>query len=144
MDQPEGRLNVTDASFVQTIHTSDVGFQFSAGLGHMRFYPNFGVSQPGCANADCSHARSYELFAESITTANHSVARRCENYAAITSKNCSPSPNVFKMGGELHRSSRVWRDDKGYGGSGGGNVLIFEENDEKQHKRGKKLFGFSF
>ncbi|MCL4124859.1 UNVERIFIED_CONTAM: hypothetical protein GTU68_060683 [Idotea baltica] len=78
------RLDPSDASFVDVIHTNSCPVYTScAGLaqptGNVDFYPNGGVHQPGCTLPGdipgedwidfvngCSHGRSHDYFAESI------------------------------------------------------------------------------
>lgn len=43
------RLNHTDASYVQIIHTSGGFFGIKTPLGHSDFYINYGCKQPGCS-----------------------------------------------------------------------------------------------
>lgn len=88
---PIVRLDPTDADFVDVIHT-DGGLFISGGLGilqpigHVDYYPNGGVEQPGCKEGvmsymsknsgsfyrgikqmiGCNHVRSYQYFTESI------------------------------------------------------------------------------
>ncbi|WAR24707.1 LIPR1-like protein [Mya arenaria] len=93
------RLDPSDADFVDIIHTdgggiSNLGFGVTQELGHVDFYPNGGVQQPGCATdavdklgatswtaithlfdyyaeeetLACSHERSYMYFTESINS----------------------------------------------------------------------------
>ncbi|GFG30365.1 hypothetical protein Cfor_12942 [Coptotermes formosanus] len=90
---PIVRLDPTDADFVDVIHT-DAGPFLSGGLGifqpvgHVDFYPNGGIEQPGCRGGvlsymakesgsfyrgirhmlGCNHIRSYQYFTESINT----------------------------------------------------------------------------
>ena len=45
---PFKRLDRTDADFVDVIHTNTEYFGFTAPIGHLDFYPNGGVQQPGC------------------------------------------------------------------------------------------------
>lgn len=46
---PEGRLDPTDAMFVDVIHTCGKFLGLFEPLGHVDFYPNSGQpSQPGC------------------------------------------------------------------------------------------------
>lgn len=46
MDKPERRLDITDAEYVEIIHTSKLGF-FDL-LGTVSFYVNGGLHQPRC------------------------------------------------------------------------------------------------
>ncbi|XP_075978903.1 pancreatic lipase-related protein 2-like [Anticarsia gemmatalis] len=81
------RLDPSDADFVEVIHTNAVGFGYSDPSGHVDFYPNGGVRQPGChynlsvlqnmaipyyllAQAICSHGRSYVLFTETLNNSS--------------------------------------------------------------------------
>jgi hypothetical protein len=64
------RLNISDANFVDIIHTSSF-FGIQTAIGHADFWPNGGAVQPGCSKNvfkvyDCSHARASHLYAESI------------------------------------------------------------------------------
>lgn len=79
------RLDPTDADFVDVIHTNGklavIGFGFPYPTGHIDFYPNGGIRQPGCLSskiplyntldqAICSHGRAYLLFTESFKNKN--------------------------------------------------------------------------
>lgn len=48
---PEGRLDPTDAAFVDVIHTAVGSAGHYKNLGHVDFYPNGGIFQPGCGYA---------------------------------------------------------------------------------------------
>ncbi|XP_059610015.1 lipase member I-like [Phlebotomus argentipes] len=65
---PESRLDHTDAAFVDVIHTAAGSCGFRDPIGHVDFYPNGGILQPGCGSNTCSHGRAHHLFAESILT----------------------------------------------------------------------------
>lgn len=91
---PEVRLDPTDASFVDVIHTDiptnpwDINrLGYADPLGHLDFYPNGGHQQAGCQGSaashidreetvaggvlsyiGCSHQRSHHFFTESITS----------------------------------------------------------------------------
>ncbi|KAK3594254.1 hypothetical protein CHS0354_020436 [Potamilus streckersoni] len=85
---PLVRLDSTDASFVDVIHTDGTGFGMKSSIGHVDFYPNGGINQPGCTASisdllfklikgeikamkkgiSCSHMRSVLMFTESINT----------------------------------------------------------------------------
>lgn len=62
-------LNVRSGQFVDVIHTNAGLKGQLAAIGHVDFYGNFGVVQPGCGyNTSCSHVRSVEYYAESIVS----------------------------------------------------------------------------
>ncbi|GAB0095669.1 inactive pancreatic lipase-related protein 1 [Sergentomyia squamirostris] len=70
---PDSRLDPSDAQFVDVIHTAAGSCGFRDPIGHVDFYPNGGIVQPGCGNnildqLACSHGRAHHLFAESILT----------------------------------------------------------------------------
>lgn len=48
---PENRLDPTDAEFVDVIHTAVGSAGHYKNLGHIDFYPNGGIYQPGCGMA---------------------------------------------------------------------------------------------
>ncbi|CAF0804017.1 unnamed protein product [Brachionus calyciflorus] len=109
------RLDKEDADFVDVIHTdSELGIQDS--IGHLDFYPNGGASQAGClfrsndlvnsTNDDnkiiqfrieprgdvlsffsCSHTRSNQLFAQSISKCPFKSVQ-CLDYNAFKSGAC--------------------------------------------------------
>uniref|UniRef100_A0A6P7GNI4 Lipase member I-like isoform X1 n=2 Tax=Diabrotica virgifera virgifera TaxID=50390 RepID=A0A6P7GNI4_DIAVI len=70
---PDDHLNIYDAEFVDIIHTCGGFLGIKSPIGHVDFYPNGGgPPQPGCSQDwqmmdSCSHGKSYELFAESIS-----------------------------------------------------------------------------
>lgn len=65
--QPESRLDVTDAKYVEVIHTSYQGF--GKPIGYADFMVNNAKIQPGCnVLLACSHLRSIAYWAESINT----------------------------------------------------------------------------
>lgn len=103
INNPEGRVHVEDALYVESLHTNAGLLGFDDPLGHANFYPNFGRRQPGCgidASGNCAHGRAHEFFAESITTTVGFWARQCRNYADITSGNCVATGAPSVMGGE--------------------------------------------
>lgn len=48
MDEPEARLDGTDADYVETVFTSWLGFFIPIGM--VNFYPNGGRTQPMCSS----------------------------------------------------------------------------------------------
>ncbi|XP_062592184.1 inactive pancreatic lipase-related protein 1-like [Saccostrea cucullata] len=82
------KLDVSDASFVDVIHTdaasfSDLGLGISSPNGHVDFYPNGGKRQPGCnalRRVMCSHMRVIDYFIESINSSCEFKAFPCLGY----------------------------------------------------------------
>jgi hypothetical protein len=70
---PSGRLDSSDADFVDVIHTNGkytdgmsflviTGSGMSAACGDVDFYPNGGLFQPGCTELlGCSHNRAVQV-----------------------------------------------------------------------------------
>jgi len=55
LNDTDTRLDITDAEFVDIIHTNggraiDGNVAFDEPLGHIDFYVNGGVKQPGCSS----------------------------------------------------------------------------------------------
>ncbi|KAL1402666.1 hypothetical protein pipiens_005987 [Culex pipiens pipiens] len=102
-------LTENDALYTEAIYTNAGLLAFDEPLCHANFYPNGGRSQPGCLidlAGVCSHMRVNELFAESVSTANHFLSMRCANYAEILSGRCTSSGPYAKMGGEPSNRGR--------------------------------------
>lgn len=49
---PKDRLDVTDAKFVDVIHTNGDKNGLFKSLGHIDFFPNGGKVQPNCGKSD--------------------------------------------------------------------------------------------
>uniref|UniRef100_A0A1I8PL45 Lipase domain-containing protein n=1 Tax=Stomoxys calcitrans TaxID=35570 RepID=A0A1I8PL45_STOCA len=70
------KLDASDASFVDIIHTDVYLFSDINPMGHADFYPNLGpIRQPGCSfeeeSRNCNHFRSAVYYAESIVTQSY-------------------------------------------------------------------------
>ncbi|XP_037943006.1 pancreatic triacylglycerol lipase-like [Teleopsis dalmanni] len=65
-DKIDERVAITDADYVEVIHTSVGTYGYDRPLGHVDFYINYGSNQPGCFLNECSHFRAYQVFAESL------------------------------------------------------------------------------
>ncbi|KAL3869627.1 hypothetical protein ACJMK2_042292 [Sinanodonta woodiana] len=96
--EPIVRLDASDAEFVDVIHTNGRGFGMKSSLGHVDFYVNGGLNQPGCENKylnmfmqlfyrqyneigkaiACSHMRVLKLFIESINSNCQFMSYPCQ------------------------------------------------------------------
>lgn len=67
---PSERLDKSDATFVDVVHTNTVLSGYAASLGHVDFYVNGGQTQPDCSAwqdiGGCSHYRAHDLFISSL------------------------------------------------------------------------------
>lgn len=105
----QDRLAPTDAIYVEVIHTNPDKLGFMTPLGTADFYPNYGrdwswlgnVRQPTCFLPSCSHAWSFELFAESIRNPTAFQGVRCDNLDDMKKGRCgnNESPIFAFMGG---------------------------------------------
>ncbi|KAK3862658.1 hypothetical protein Pcinc_031496 [Petrolisthes cinctipes] len=102
---PSQRIDETDAEFVMIIHTNGGGLfsDFSVGLGgrlgHLDFYPNGGVHQPGCTIGGdimdllvggCSHERSQSFWVESIANPPPAfLSRPCQDWDTYQAGGCT-------------------------------------------------------
>lgn len=82
---------------MEVIHTETTNCGLSEQLGHLDFYPNSGVKQPGCGTNKCSHSRSYYFYAESLVTTNGFYGRKCSDWKSMTEGKCSG--DLVLMGG---------------------------------------------
>jgi pimeloyl-ACP methyl ester carboxylesterase len=98
-----GRLDPTDAKFVQAIHT-DQGFLGTTVLsGHQDYYPNNGMAPlPGClvpilqngmgyTPTVCSHFKAVEYFWASLNPDNKVKGVKCPNYLMYQMGGCDSS-----------------------------------------------------
>ncbi|XP_049844178.1 pancreatic triacylglycerol lipase-like isoform X1 [Schistocerca gregaria] len=110
---PIVRLDPSDADYVDVVHTDAAPFM-SGGLGlkepvgHVDFYPNGGIRQPGCTDGvfghigrqkgslskglrsfvSCNHLRSYEYYMESINTKYPFMAIECKSWEDFLNGSC--------------------------------------------------------
>ncbi|XP_076599442.1 inactive pancreatic lipase-related protein 1-like [Chaetodon auriga] len=108
------RLDTSDATFVDVIHTDDLPFDSKLGLGmsqsvgHIDFYPNGGELMPGCSankgkptdldaiwegtvkfNA-CNHVRAHQYYSESIVKPQGFVGFPCPDKDTFAAGKCFP------------------------------------------------------
>ncbi|KAG5677063.1 hypothetical protein PVAND_006847 [Polypedilum vanderplanki] len=97
-EDPSSRLDLTDANYVEAIITSTIGFRRP--ISHATFYPNFGLTQPGCNHdSGCDHHRATEFYTESINS-NGFVSRKCNNFEEIDNQNCQGTGVFEILGGD--------------------------------------------
>ncbi|PSN31810.1 hypothetical protein C0J52_22637 [Blattella germanica] len=100
-DSLANRLDSSDASFVEIIHTCSGLLGFSDPIGHADFYPNKGtIIQPGCGidlAGSCSHSRSHVYFEESITSGTGFYGYKCSSWNTYEDGGCR-SNSVALMG----------------------------------------------
>ncbi|KAJ8718522.1 hypothetical protein PYW08_002759 [Mythimna loreyi] len=85
------RVRPSDGVYVEAIHTDGGytvgGLGIGTNVADADFYPNGGISQPGCLTNLCNHNRAWEFFAATVTY-NHLVGRRCTTSTQITWNTC--------------------------------------------------------
>jgi pancreatic triacylglycerol lipase len=102
-DDPTGRLDASDANYVEAIITSSIGFRQP--IAHATFYPNWGLLMPGCGvNMACNHHRATEFYAESINS-DRFVARQCTDLTQINGQDCPGTGVVASLGGDLAKDN---------------------------------------
>merc|ERR1712029_1086153 len=91
------KLDVSDAKFVDVIHTDGGTVGIEDQVGHVDFYPNGGVStQPGCRwMGPCSHRRAYVYFIETVVSPTGFLARKCQSWLAYQSDTCSNAEESY-------------------------------------------------
>lgn len=92
------RLDSTDATFVDSIHTDDdklnkCGFGMIQAISHADFYPNGGHNQPGCFTCSgCSHGRAPDLYVASVSGSKNNVdnckANKCSSEEDFNNGKC--------------------------------------------------------
>ncbi|XP_045896095.1 lipase member H-like isoform X1 [Micropterus dolomieu] len=93
---PEDRLDSTDAQFVDVLHTDIDVLGFRKPLGHIDFYVNGGLDQPGCPKTifsgesyfTCDHERAVLLYLDSVNGMCVSRAFPCSSYKDFLDGNC--------------------------------------------------------
>ncbi|XP_047029092.1 pancreatic triacylglycerol lipase [Helicoverpa armigera] len=110
------RVNPRDGVYVEAIHTDGGytigGLGIGSNVANADFYPNGGISQPGCLTNLCNHNRAWELFAATVTY-NHLVGRLCTSQTQLTWNTCRGAQ--LRMGNDDLRKtgSGMYRLDTG-------------------------------
>ncbi|XP_048507671.1 phospholipase A1-like [Athalia rosae] len=96
------RLDITDAEFVEVIHTNSGYYGENSREGHVDFCANGGKNQPFCENAErdklCSHNWSICYMADSIDGRSELFAEACSGRCPPTRKIGPRSSNSLVIG----------------------------------------------
>lgn len=87
------RLTADDADFVEVVHTNAGYLGFQTPCGHVDYYPNGGVHQPGCDDEQdpaCSHVRAYLLITEMWLPLENQemLVLKCPSFNSLDLKSC--------------------------------------------------------
>lgn len=99
----DNKLDATDAEFVDVIHTNALVQGKIEQCGHVDFYLNGGIYQPGCDPFhvfQCSHHRAPEYFSESIRSTVGFWGWRCQSYLYYLLGICKPAIDQQAAAGE--------------------------------------------
>lgn len=92
----EDRLDPSDAQFVDVIHSDTDALGYKEPLGHIDFYPNGGLDQPGCPKTifggmkyfKCDHQMSVFLYIASLQNNCSISAYPCDSYRDYRNGKC--------------------------------------------------------
>ncbi|CAG9805163.1 unnamed protein product [Chironomus riparius] len=106
----DSKLDASDADFVDVLHTNALVQGQIERCGHVDFYLNGGVLQPGCSGYgtnpfQCSHHRAPDYFAESIQSVVGFWGWKCQSYFYYLLGMCTPKSESQTQAGEDCRSS---------------------------------------
>lgn len=83
-----GCISRNDAKYVQIIHADGSMYGMKTSVGHADFYPNGGLTQPGCSDNACSHSFAWIFFQQSVREEAGFLARKCDSYENFQKGNC--------------------------------------------------------
>ncbi|ELT93881.1 hypothetical protein CAPTEDRAFT_222093 [Capitella teleta] len=99
---PRVRLDKTDTLFMDNIHTNAKALGIGEEVGHVDFFPNKGMRQPGCSDGSCDHGICRDFVIASLTAPSCSfTARPCDSAEDADNglcENCNPLTTCQKMG----------------------------------------------
>ncbi|KAF6119484.1 lipase I [Phyllostomus discolor] len=114
-----GRLDYTDAKFVDVIHSDTNGLGIKEPLGHIDFYPNGGKKQPGCPKSifsglkfiKCGHQRAVHLFLAALETNCNFISFPCHSYKDYQTGSCVDCDDFEKKScPRLGYQAELWKD----------------------------------
>ncbi|XP_032674863.1 uncharacterized protein LOC116845832 isoform X2 [Odontomachus brunneus] len=104
------KLDASDAEFVDVLHTNAFIQGKIEPSGHIDFYMNGGVNQPGCWEQrnpfGCDHHRAASYFAESINSRIGFWSWPCPGFVAYLLGLCPPRFPAVLMGEDVNRRYR--------------------------------------
>ncbi|KAG5344875.1 PLA1A Phospholipase, partial [Acromyrmex heyeri] len=104
------KLDSSDAEFVDVLHTNAFIQGKIEPSGHIDFYMNGGVNQPGCWEHGnpfgCNHHRATEYFGESINSKVGFWGWPCPGFVAYLLGLCPPRFPAVLMGEDVNRKYR--------------------------------------
>ncbi|XP_026480171.1 uncharacterized protein LOC113386617 [Ctenocephalides felis] len=109
--EPDDRLDESDALFVDVIHTNALVQGQIISSGHVDFYMNGGVTQPGCWQGPenpfaCSHHRAPDYFCESINSRKGFWGWSCPSFLYYLLGLCPPRSNQIQAGEDCAPNSK--------------------------------------
>ncbi|XP_011559508.3 phospholipase A1 1 [Plutella xylostella] len=124
------KLDAGDARFVDVLHTNSLEKGKLEACGHVDFYANGGMTQPGCVDTDnqtksgCDHARAPAYFAESITSDVGFYGTGCYSWVTYMIGWCEVTSSEEEV---------LFGENVPYGASG---LYFFRTNAESPYARG--------
>ncbi|XP_032583719.1 phospholipase A1 member A [Drosophila sechellia] len=105
------KLDPSDASYVDVIHTNALVQGKMERCGHADFYMNGGIMQPGCNGQKinsfaCSHQRAPAYFLESIRSPKGFWGWACSGYISYLLGMCPPTNFLLEAGENIRPSTR--------------------------------------
>ncbi|XP_067624824.1 lipase member H [Eurosta solidaginis] len=105
------KLDPSDATFVDVMHTNAFVQGKIERCGHADFYMNGGIMQPGCNKGGsnpfaCSHQRSVEYFQESIRSRKGFWGWACSSYISYLLGMCPPTNYLLEAGEDIKPNTK--------------------------------------
>ncbi|ODN06324.1 Pancreatic triacylglycerol lipase [Orchesella cincta] len=85
------RTDPSDAVYVNVVHTAGILLGFNDPCGTVDWFPNGGLTQPGCGvdlTGSCAHSRAPAFFLEALLSETEFRGRKCTSWNDFTSGRC--------------------------------------------------------